>query len=295
MKRLVEAGRKLAEQESAAIAAGGSGRIVTKSRRRRPAEKKSSKAPEAMQGLESWTKKQRNDFVRALMCFGKKRDAAGNASWDSIRERAALHDKSDEDMATMFKAVVNEMKEVVAMGEQEAASHIGLLSWTSATKLRKRLMLLQQLREKVLNNPMFEDLVATKAPAKIVSFPPSWGHQHDAALLRGVEKHGIGEWTTIFGDTSLEWGDPLGVATPKSDSLFKRTRGLIAALAAFASAKRKNEFPPTEDLETFAISSVAQVGGIKRSRDDESQSTEVHDVEPQLKRSKEVSAPEPSE
>ncbi|CEO98096.1 unnamed protein product (mitochondrion) [Plasmodiophora brassicae] len=200
-----------------------------------------------------FTKRQRIDFMRALMIYGVCRDpVTGQMDWSNVRRRDGLRHKRNSTLIKVFQSFCEESARMAPgvlpvpgppppprrpSSTEEPMTHV------VAKKFRKRLSLMNQLRTRVLVNPDLESLIMREPPPSASNLPSWWSPACDHSLLLGVGIEGIGQWSEMFDNQSLSWppeaiqGDP-----PKSEPLFSRVRQLVTIYAPYGPREAVGPF-----------------------------------------------------
>eukprot|EP00474_Spongospora_subterranea_P008282 CRZ08740.1 hypothetical protein [Spongospora subterranea] len=199
-----------------------------------------------------FTKRQRVDFMRALMIHGIGRQPDGKIDWSAIRRRDGLRYKQNSSLAKIFQAFCDESAKM-APGLLGSGNDVhdandadnGVMTRVVAKKFRKRIALMHELRTRVLSHSDLSQLVLSECPPPATTSLPSWWQiTHDVDLLKGIARHGIGQWQEMFSDPDFDWPSPVEIqADPaRSEPLFNRARQLIKLYSARSPNKTIGPF-----------------------------------------------------
>ena len=167
-----------------------------------------------------WSKREKLDFYRVITSHGIINNLNGETDWSFFQQKAKLTRKTIKTIESYCKALINQSEQAVLSGkdydnqkkimlsnakESELEKQEGdwSLSLAQCKRVLQRVKMFKEMREKIM--PMEECLPEILKGANTSStLPKYWKPSvHDAALLKGVCKHGFGQWEKICSDPEL--------------------------------------------------------------------------------------------
>lgn len=148
------------------------------------------------QSTKKWSRKEENEFLRVLTCYGIDLMANTNSTipnWTKFKAMARLEKKSDDSLSDYYKVFIAMCKRQAGVklldDEKGLESIIDDISEDHARLILDRLELLSKLRE-VTKSSKLEDRLRL---CKNNNDTPDWWEpgKHDLELIRAILKHGL--------------------------------------------------------------------------------------------------------
>eukprot|EP00026_Physarum_polycephalum_P000102 Phypoly_transcript_00102.p1 GENE.Phypoly_transcript_00102~~Phypoly_transcript_00102.p1 ORF type:complete len:2164 (+),score=408.47 Phypoly_transcript_00102:294-6785(+) len=164
-----------------------------------------------------WTKREKQDFYRALVTYGCPLDKSGEYHWGVIKEKANLKRKTADLIERYYVDFLTQCRNMISnntpkgdrrrgRGRPEDDESMSLrgddITFGQCKRVVQRIMMFSNLRTKVLPHEKLDKHL--KRAGRFVSLPKWWvPGAHDKALLIGIDRHGFGSWEEIVLDPSL--------------------------------------------------------------------------------------------
>ena len=196
------------------------------------------------------TRKEENDFYRAIMAYGIEKNKKGNTIvWDRFKALARLDKKYDDTLTEFYKAFIGACKKATGqkLTEEEKEScknlQIEAIDENKAKKILARVELIRVIREEVLDHAKLDERMLLCEPA--CDLPNWWiSGKHDKDLLQGVARHGMARMDySLLNDPDLSFKDILKRHVCSEPLVDKK------AVAEYekARAKAKSDAKPSDE------------------------------------------------
>ena len=160
------------------------------------------------------TRKEENDFYRAIMAYGIETGKDKKAIlWDRFKALARLDKKYDDTLNEFYTAFMAACKkaanESLSEEEENSTLQIEAIDEAKAKKILARVELIKAIREEVLTSDKLDDRMLLCESA---SDMPEWWipGKHDKDLIQGVARHGMARMDYyVLNDPELSFKDIL--------------------------------------------------------------------------------------
>jgi hypothetical protein len=153
---------------------------------------------------DEWSKKEKQDFIKFLISNGVPVDSSGNYDWDLVATKGLFKKKSGETLSQYFVQLLKLCRDQLAAKKKliNPAEDDADLSLSKSKKIVTRVMMMYKLRTEIIRDANLATTLAEMPPDPEF---PSWYTVgvHDAALCKGVDKHGFANLDDICRDPSL--------------------------------------------------------------------------------------------
>jgi len=199
-------------------------------------DKKMKMKQERKDKLETeWSKREKQDFYRALITYGVPIDPETKENnFDFLKHKAKLGFKNSQSISTYYVNLLKMCRQLKQSKSADPTKHKHKkqktgeenekvekpedygLSEIQAMRALERVIMFINLRKKVLTISTEELAIRFRYARPKEAKLPSWWvtPEHDVALLKGVDKHGYSKWEEICNDKDLPFFEILSPMKP---------------------------------------------------------------------------------
>jgi hypothetical protein len=214
-----------------------------------------------------WSKREKQDFYRALITYGVPIDPETKENnFDFLKQKAKLGFKNSQTISQYYVNLLKMTRQLKQSKSADPTKHKHKkqktgeeaekiekpedygLSEIQAMRALERVIMFINLRKKVLTMSTEELTNRFKYARPREAKLPSWWvtPEHDIALLKGVDKHGYSKWEDVCNDKDLPFFDILSPMKP----LEKKEKKKKPKPGAPATDANNTNVPPTTASDT---------------------------------------------